>query len=108
MDAKGINYIRVGVFVLLGLFTAAALIFIIGGERHMFRHKVGLHTSFRDVAGLRSGSPVRIGGIDVGTVTTVQFSGDPNDPNIHVDFEIISTSLPRVRRNSIARVVSKG
>ena len=35
MESKSSNYLKVGVFVLLGLVVAAALIFIIGNERHI-------------------------------------------------------------------------
>jgi phospholipid/cholesterol/gamma-HCH transport system substrate-binding protein len=108
LDARGSNYVRVGIFVLAGLITAALLTFIIGEERNMFRRKVVLHTQFRDVAGLRVGSPVRMGGINVGSVTAVRFGDDPRDPNLHVDFEMTSEALQRVRRNSVARIASKG
>lgn len=108
MDSKNSQYVRVGLFVLAGLVTAAFLIFIIGDERNLFRRKVVLHTQFRDVAGLRVGSPVRMGGVNVGSVIAVRFGTDPRDPYLHVDFEITRDSLVRVRRNSVARIASKG
>jgi phospholipid/cholesterol/gamma-HCH transport system substrate-binding protein len=108
LDSKGSNYVRVGIFVLAGLITAAVLIFIIGDERNMFRRKVVLHTEFRNVAGLRVGSPVQMGGVNVGSVTAVRFSSNPRDPNLHVDFEMNHDALARVRRNSVAEIASKG
>jgi phospholipid/cholesterol/gamma-HCH transport system substrate-binding protein len=107
-DSKGSNYTKVGIFVTLGLVVACALIFIIGDERHMFHRKVVLHTQFHDVSGLRAGSPVRMGGVNVGQVTAVRFSNDPHDADLHVDFEIVDDALVRVRRNSIAQIASKG
>lgn len=108
MDAKGSNYTKVGIFVTLGLVVAGALVFVIGDERHMFNRKVVLHTQFHDVGGLRTGSPVRMGGVNVGQVTAVRFSNDPHDPDLHVDLEIVDDALVRVRRNSVAVVASKG
>ncbi len=108
MESKGTFYTKVGVFVTLGLTVAAALVFIIGDERHMFHRKVVLHTQFHDVGGLRAGSPVRMGGVNVGQVTAVRFSGDRRDPDLHVDLEIVDDALVRVRRNSVAIVASKG
>jgi phospholipid/cholesterol/gamma-HCH transport system substrate-binding protein len=74
----------------------------------MFHRKVVLHTQFHDVGGLRAGSPVRMGGVNVGQVTAVRFSSDPHDPDLHVDFEMVDDALVRVRRNSIAVIASKG
>lgn len=108
MEAKQSNYIRVGIFVLAGLVVLGALIFIIGEERQMFSSKIVLHTTFRDVGGLRVGSPVRMGGVNIGSVTSVRFATDPRDTTLHVDFEITSESFPRVRANSIAQIGSKG
>src|SRR5690349_631794 len=108
MESKSTNYVRVGIFVLLGLIVAGGLIFIIGDERHMFNQKVTLHSTFHNVSGLRAGSIVTMGGVDVGSVTAVRFGDTPRDPDLHVDFQIVSSALVRVRRNSVARVVSKG
>ena len=108
MDAKGSNYTKVGIFVTLGLVVAAALIFVIGDERHMFNRKVILHTQFHDVGGLRAGSPVRMGGVNVGQVLAVRFSNDPHDPDLHVDMEVVDDALVRIRRNSVAVIASKG
>src|SRR4029079_5138467 len=46
--------------------------------------------------------------VSVGSVTAITFSSDPRDPQLHVDFQIVSESLPRVRRNSVAQIASKG
>ncbi|MDP3275464.1 MAG: MlaD family protein [Deltaproteobacteria bacterium] len=108
VDAKGSNYLRVGIFVALGLLATAALIFVIGNERNLFQSHVILHTSFTNASGLRAGSPVRLGGIVIGSVTAVSFGREPRDTQMHVDFEITQTSLVRVRRNSVAEIASKG
>ncbi len=108
MDSKGSNYLRVGVFVALGLLVASALIFVIGEERNMFQSHARLRTSFTNTGGLRVGSPVRMGGITVGTVTSVRFGTTNNDPRLYVDFELTREALIRVRRNSIAEIGSKG
>jgi phospholipid/cholesterol/gamma-HCH transport system substrate-binding protein len=108
MATGGSNYVKVGIFVTIGLCVAGALIFLIGDERHMFTSSYTLHSTFHDVAGLRVGGPVRMGGVDVGTVTAIRFGREPNDPLIHVDFTVVQESAVRIRRNSIARIVSKG
>ncbi len=97
-----------GAFVALGLIVAAVLVFIIGAERHMFQAKARLRANFNDVGGLRVGSPVRMGGIDVGAVESIEFGRNANDSQLHIEFTLVRASLVRVRRNSVVRVASKG
>jgi phospholipid/cholesterol/gamma-HCH transport system substrate-binding protein len=108
VDSKGSNYLRVGIFVALGLLVTSVLIFVIGEERNMFQRHATLHTSFTDTGGLRVGSPVRMGGITVGSVTLVRFGTAQNDARLYVDFELTQEALRRVRRNSVASIGSKG
>ncbi len=108
VDSKGSNYLRVGIFVALGLLVTSVLIFVIGEERNMFQRHAQLHTSFTNTGGLRVGSPVRMGGITVGAVTAVRFGTAQNDARLYVDFELTQEALLRVRRNSVAEIGSKG
>lgn len=108
MDSKASNYLRVGIFVALGLLIASVLIFVIGEERNMFQRHATLHTSFTNTGGLRIGSPVRMGGITVGEVTLVRFGTAQNDARLYVDFTLTQEALLRVRRNSVAEIGSKG
>jgi phospholipid/cholesterol/gamma-HCH transport system substrate-binding protein len=100
--------IKVGLFVALGLLVAGILVFLVGDERHMFDRKAQLHATFRDVAGLKVGSPVRMGGVDVGHVERIVFGQTAEDHNIHVYFSMVSDQLIRVREDSVVRIVSKG
>jgi phospholipid/cholesterol/gamma-HCH transport system substrate-binding protein len=108
VDSKGSNYLRVGVFVAVGLLVMGLLVFVIGEERNMFESHATLHTSFVNTGGLRTGSPVRMGGVTVGAVTAVRFGNTPTDTRLHVDFEITRVALGRIRRNSVAEIASKG
>jgi len=100
--------IKVGIFVALGLLVAGVLVFLVGDERHMFERKAQLHVTFNDVAGLKVGSPVRMGGVDVGHVERIVFGANASDHNIHVYFSMVSDQLVRVREDSVVRIVSKG
>ncbi len=100
--------IRVGLFLLVGVLVGGVLIFLVGDERHMFERKARLHTTFDDVAGLKVGSPVRMGGVDVGFVEDIDFATTTADRRIHVYFSMVSAHLPRVRGDSVVRIVSKG
>lgn len=100
--------VRVGFFLMLGVVVLGALVFLIGDERHLFDRQAHLRATFRDVAGLKVGSPVRMGGVDVGAVTEISFGTTNADRRIHVRFTIVASQLPRVRADSTVRIASKG
>ena len=100
--------VKVGAFVLAGLTAMGAVIFLIGDERQLFRSKVAYSTEFEDVQGLRRGSPVRMGGVDIGTVVSVDYASAANDKNIHVRMSISVDDSRRIRKDSIATIEGKG
>src|SRR6478752_7465768 len=100
--------VKVGAFVLAGLTAIGAVIFLIGDERQIFTHKAPYSTEFEDVQGLRRGSPVRMGGVDIGTVTAVDYASAANDKNIHVRMSIAVDDARRIRKDSLATIEGKG
>lgn len=99
--------VKVGIFVLIGMIVAGAIIFMIGDERRVFDKHYRLHAAFEDVAGLKPGAPVRMGGVDVGTVENVKFV-DPHDKRLHVYFTIVRVAYERVRDDSTVTIANKG
>ena len=63
--------LRVGLFVLIGLFILAVGIFYVTGPG-VLGPKYTLHSFLPDVAGLSSGAPVRLDGVDVGNVQSIR------------------------------------
>ena len=69
--------LKIGVVTILAVTIAAVTIFMLTGGRGFFWQRYNLKTRFENVAGLKSGSPVRVAGVEVGTVTSVDdFVGD--------------------------------
>jgi phospholipid/cholesterol/gamma-HCH transport system substrate-binding protein len=99
--------VKVGIFVLIGLIVAGAIIFMVGDERRVFDKHYRLHAAFEDVAGLKPGAPVRMGGVDVGTVEDVRFV-NPKDKRLHVYFTIVRIAYERVRDDSSVTIANKG
>jgi phospholipid/cholesterol/gamma-HCH transport system substrate-binding protein len=99
---------RVGAFVLAGLIVAGMVIFLIGDEKRLFDPKVHYHTSFRDVQGLKTGAPVRLGGIDIGTVSRVAHSDDAADNRLYVDLHIVKRESARIKSDTVAKINNKG
>jgi len=100
--------VKVGIFVTLGLALMALSIFLIGDNRKIWDPSVTYTAAFADVAGLKSGSPVRMGGVDVGTVGKLGHGGDANDSRIYVELNVVKSESRRVRQDTVAKVVNKG
>src|SRR5262245_19535108 len=100
--------IKVGVFVILGIVLMTAIVFVIGENRQVWARKVTYQASFEDVAGLKPGAPVRMGGVDIGAVTGVSHSADVADRRIHVDMSIVREEAQRIREGTVAHIVNKG
>jgi phospholipid/cholesterol/gamma-HCH transport system substrate-binding protein len=99
---------KVGAFALAGLIVVGFVIFMIGDERKLFESKLVYLTTFEEVQGLRRGSPVRMGGVDIGSVTEVAYGDVPEDKRIHVKMEIVRDESRRIRQDSIASIEGKG
>jgi phospholipid/cholesterol/gamma-HCH transport system substrate-binding protein len=100
--------IKVGIFVSTGLVLIGLFVFFIGDNRKLWEAQVHFDAAFGDVAGLKPGSPVRMGGIDVGTVGSVEHGPDANDARIYVSMSVVKTEAVRVRVDTVAKVVNKG
>lgn len=100
--------IRVGVFVLGSLLMLAVVIFVLGGESDLFSPHTEMRTSFKDVQGLARGSPVRMGGVDIGRVTNVGYTPDAKKDEIVVTMLINADQTARIRKDSIASVSGRG
>ena len=100
--------IKVGIFVLAALVLCGIAIFWIGQNRSLWDPKATYKAAFGDVSGLKPGAPVRMGGVDIGTVESVGHNGDPHDTRIYVKLNVVKRETERVREDTIARVVNKG
>lgn len=99
---------RVGAFVLAGLAVGGLVIFMIGDEKRLFDRKDAYKVSFSDVQGLKPGAPVRLGGIDIGTVSGVGHGPDATDDRLFVTLEIVRSEAGRIRQDTVARIGNKG
>jgi phospholipid/cholesterol/gamma-HCH transport system substrate-binding protein len=99
---------KVGVFVFLLLVLFAAVIFLLGRKSNLFEEQVELKTSFKSAAGLRVGAQVRLAGVQVGQVSHIRFPEDPREEQVIVNMKIRRDVLPRITRQSRARIDSVG
>ena len=94
--------LKIGVLTVVALFIAALTVFLLTGDRGFFWQRYNLKTQFVDVAGLKAGSPVRLAGIEVGTVKSVDLVVDKVD----VTFEVHKSYRPRITDRSTATLGS--
>ena len=100
--------VKVGAFVAAGLLVAGLVVFLIGDERRAFAKKDRYYAVFDDVQGLTRGSPVRMGGVDVGQVQSVAYSDNPSDNHLRVTMDIVRAEARRIRSDSVATIGNKG
>jgi phospholipid/cholesterol/gamma-HCH transport system substrate-binding protein len=100
--------LKVGIFVIFGLTLSMVAIFLIGDTRGLWQAKTSYRTAFDDVAGLKPGAPVRMGGVDIGAVTGLGHGRDPNDARAFVSMAINKKESARIKTDTTARVVNKG
>ena len=94
--------LKIGLLTVFALATATMLIFLLSGEGGFFWQRYSLKTVFPNIAGLKPGAPVRVAGVEVGSVTEVQFVGD----RVEVVMEISRDMQPRVTSTSMASLGS--
>jgi phospholipid/cholesterol/gamma-HCH transport system substrate-binding protein len=94
--------LKIGVVTIAAIVITAATIFLLTGGRGFFWQRYNLKTRFGNVAGLKEGSPVRVAGIEYGTVTDVVLVGEQVD----VVFELNKDLRDRITTNSVARLGS--
>ena len=93
--------LKIGVLTIVAVVIAATTIFMLTGGRGFFWQRYNLKTRFDNVAGLKSGSPVRVAGVEVGIVTSVDdFVGeqvDVADLEVHALLEEHEAAAVRIR-----------
>lgn len=67
--------LKIGVMAVAALALTAILIIAVGGASGFAWERYDLKTSFSDVQGLKSGALVRVAGVEVGKVTSVELKG---------------------------------
>lgn len=66
--------LKLGIIAVVAIVLAGVLIFAVGGGG-FFWQQYPLKARFDNLAGVKSGSPVRVAGVEVGSVTDVKFAG---------------------------------
>lgn len=94
--------VSVGIVVAVAASIFAFGIFSIGSEQRLWTRKATYRLLLPSSEGLQIGAPVRLAGVQVGTVTRILLPTDPNRVDIEVEFAIDRAVASRVRADSEA------
>ncbi|MFQ5778372.1 MAG: MlaD family protein [Terriglobia bacterium] len=102
--------LRVGIVVLIALAILATFIFYVTGEGALLVRQVTLKTYLPDVAGLKAGAPVRLAGVEIGSVRRVGLSEFIEDPTRHTEviFRVREQFQNDIRTDSEAFITTEG
>jgi phospholipid/cholesterol/gamma-HCH transport system substrate-binding protein len=109
----GFSQLKVGIFVLVGLFILGFLIINSTGEINPFAEKLTLKARFSSADGLREGAQVQFAGVPIGKVTDIKLlpPDNPDDAKIEAVMSV-DTMLDgkpisqRIRTDSTAQLIA--
>ena len=105
MATSTTQYIKLGIFVILGSLLILVMAYLIGNEQNIFRPTFQITAVFNNVNGLQQGNNVRYSGINVGIVKDIVME---NDTSIRVYMQIQENMLDHIKDNAVAMVGSDG
>ena len=94
--------LKIGLMAVVALALTALLVVAVGGASGFAWQRYELKTTFADVQGLKSGAVVRIAGVEVGKVSSVELTG----AGVEVVLSIKKENQPRVTTDSRASIGS--
>ena len=94
--------LKIGLVSVFALVMAALVIFMVSGEGGFFWERYTIKSVFPDIEGLKEGAPVRVAGVEVGSVTGMTFVGD----KVEIIMEVNKDQQARITDRSIATLGS--
>ena len=96
--------LKIGLLTTFAIVMAMVLIFLLSGEGGFFWQRYSLKTVFPNAAGLKPGAPVRLAGVEVGSVSQVDVTGDRVEVvmELNRDYQPQVTSASRASLGSVS------
>jgi phospholipid/cholesterol/gamma-HCH transport system substrate-binding protein len=99
--------VKLGIFITLGITILVLAIFLIGDKEALFSSTFEVRAYFKDIQGLKSGATVRLSGIDVGTVNSVEIVDDTTG-RVEVVMSIKDDVARFIRNDTRASIETEG
>ncbi len=97
--------LRVGIVVTSALAVLFFTVLVAGNLRELFISRATIYATFDDIKGLQRGSPIWFAGVQVGHVSSIQFT---TGEKVKVAMSVDKGSLAYLRRNSRATILTLG
>jgi phospholipid/cholesterol/gamma-HCH transport system substrate-binding protein len=94
--------LKIGLVTLFAIAMAAILIFMLTGSSGFFWQRYSIKTVFSNIAGLKTGAPVRLAGVEIGAVKDMQFIGD----RVEITMQVKRENMSRITDLSLASLGS--
>ena len=105
--AKKLTGVKLGIFIFLGSTLLVIGIFLLGNKEALFKSTFTVKAYFQNVEGLRNGAPVRLSGVDVGAIKSIQIIGEKAS-SIEVSMRLLSDIKKFIRRDTEAGIETEG
>ncbi|MCB0490911.1 MAG: MCE family protein [Cyclobacteriaceae bacterium] len=105
MEASGKRTLQLGFFVIFSAVILVITVYLIGQKQDIFSNTFNLKVKFGNVNGLQAGNNVRLSGINVGSVLSVEIQ---NDSTIEVTMRIREDVRSHIKKNAIATIGTDG
>ena len=94
--------LKIGLISVVALVIASILIFMVSGSGGFFWQRYSIKTVFADIEGLKQGAPVRVAGVEIGSIKKMDFIGD----KVEVTMDVSKEQQPRITDRSVASLGS--
>ncbi|MCE3278496.1 MAG: hypothetical protein K0S44_687 [Bacteroidetes bacterium] len=99
------NKIKLGVFVFVSMALFIAGIYFIGNRQQLFNSTFEISGVFSDVNGLKAGNNIRLVGINIGTIESIEIL---SDSSVRVNMTISDDTRKFIKKDAIALIGSEG
>jgi phospholipid/cholesterol/gamma-HCH transport system substrate-binding protein len=108
-DPKRVSWaeLKIGIMATVAMAILGVLIFLLTGSGDLFESKSTLYTYMADSAAMATSTPVRLNGIAIGQIDSIEFSG-LKDPNkiVRIRMRVRSEMLPQIPEDSEVSVTA--
>jgi len=94
--------LKIGLVTIFAVVMTVALVFLLSGEGGLFADTYRIKTVFPNVAGLKPGAPVRLAGMEIGTVEETELVGE----QVEVTMEVPEERQSQITTGSVASLGS--
>ena len=105
MANRTLDHVKLGIFVLTGLFLLILFLYMLGKNQSIFSSRFEVTAHFENISGLVPGNNVRVSGIVVGIVEEIQLI---NDTLVVVTMALDDEMRAVIRKNALASIGTDG